>query len=243
MQQKNILNTDKENFVLALSDRTIQGTLHFPDSKQPPFVITCHGLFSSMASEKFTAIAEKFTESGLAVIRFDFSGCGKSSGHISGTTVSKRFEELKEVVKFSKDHPKLGKKFGILGSSLGGFVSLFFAAETPVEALSVWATPYDLHEICKNIPEQELEILDPAFFEDAEKYTLSGVLKKISGLQIIQGKKDTTVPWQHAERIYSAVNEPKKLLFFPDGDHSISNTHDREKAITTSLAWFLRRIS
>jgi len=243
MQQQNILNASEERFKLNLPDRIIHGALHLSNRKNPPYVIACHGLFSTMDSDKFTAIADAFTKAGIATIRFDFSGCGKSSGNISDTTISRRIEELSKVVGFSKNHPALGKKFGILGSSLGGFVSLFFAAEHPVEVLSVWATPYDLAETCENIPENDLKILNQSFFDDALKYKLSSILKKINNLQVIHGKKDLTVPWQHAEKIYNMANHPKKLLFFPEGDHSISTKYDREKAVDESLNWILNVIN
>jgi alpha-beta hydrolase superfamily lysophospholipase len=242
MQQQNILDASKEPFKLNLPDRIIYGALHLPGSKNPPCVITCHGLFSTMESDKFTAIADAFTKAGIAIIRFDFSGCGKSSGNISDTTISRRIEELEKVVDFSKNHPALGKKFGILGSSLGGYVSLFFASKNHVDALSVWATPYDLAETCNNIPENDLKILNQSFFDDASKYNLSSILTKIKNLQVIQGKKDLTVPWQHAEKIYNGANHPKKLIFFPEGDHSISETYDREKAVNESLNWILNRL-
>ena len=242
MQQQNILDTAEEQFKLNLPDRIIHGALHLPGIKRPPYVITCHGLFSTMESDKFTAIADAFTKAGIAIIRFDFSGCGKSSGYISDTTISRRIEELEKVVDFSKNHPALGKKFGILGSSLGGYVSLFFASENHVDALSVWATPYDLAETCNNIPENDLKILNQSFFDDASKYNLSSILTKIDTLQIIHGKKDLTVPWQHAEKIYNGANHPKKLIFFPEGDHSISTKYDREKAVNESLNWILNRL-
>lgn len=243
MQQQNILDASEAPFKIRLPDRIIQGALHLPGIKKPPYVITCHGLFSTMESDKFTAIADAFTEAGIAIIRFDFSGCGKSSGKISDTTISRRIEELEKVVDFSKNHPALGKKFGILGSSLGGYVSLFFASKNHVDSLSVWATPYDLAETCKNIPENDLEILNQSFFVDALKYNLSSILTKINNLQIVQGKKDLTVPWQHAEKIYRAVNSPKKLLFLEGGDHSISEKHARKKALNESLNWILKSIN
>lgn len=196
-----------------------------------------------MESDKFTAIADAFTNAGIATIRFDFSGCGKSSGNISDTTISRRIEELSKVVDFSKNHPALGKRFGILGSSLGGFVALLFAAEHPVQVLSVWATPYDLAETCKNIPEDDLKILNQTFFDDALRYKLSSILKKIKNLQVVQGKKDLTVPWQHAEKIYNDAKNPKELIFFPKGDHSISTKYDREKAVSESLNWILNVIN
>ena len=242
MQQQNILDTAEELFELNLPDRIIHGALHLPGIKRPPYVITCHGLFSTMESDKFTAIADAFTKAGIAIIRFDFSGCGKSSGNISDTTISRRIEELEKVVVFSKNHPALGEKFGILGSSLGGYVSLFFASENHVDALSVWATPYDLAETCNNIPENDLKILNQSFFDNASKYNLSSILTKIKNLQVIQGKKDLTVPWQHAEKIYNTAKYPKKLVFFPEGDHSISERYDRKKAVNESLNWILNRL-
>ena len=35
---------------------------------------------------------------------------------------------------------------------------------------------------------------------------------------------------------------PKKLIFFPEGDHSINETYDREKAVNESLNWILNRL-
>jgi alpha-beta hydrolase superfamily lysophospholipase len=243
MQKQNILEASEAPFKIRLPDRIIQGALHLPGSKNPPYVITCHGLFSTMESDKFTAIADAFTAADIAIIRFDFSGCGKSSGKISDTTISRRIEELEKVVDFSKNHPALGKKFGILGSSLGGYVSLFFASKNHVDSLSVWATPYDLAETCKNIPENDLKMLNQSFFDDALKYNLSSILTKINNLQIVQGKKDLTVPWQHAEKIYRSVNPPKKILFLEEGDHSISEKHARKKALNESLNWILKSIN
>jgi alpha-beta hydrolase superfamily lysophospholipase len=232
----------QEPFILSVEDRKICGVFHFPARENPSYVITCHGLFSSKQSEKFTAIADRFTRAGLAVVRFDFGGCGESSGSISDTTVSRRLQELEAVARFAADHPKLGRKFGLMGSSLGGFVALFFASANPVNALSIWATPYDLKEICSNIPEEELAILKKEFFTDAEKYNLSAILDKISTIQIIQGKKDETVPWSHAESIFNGVKDPKELEILPDADHSISRCNDRDRALRISLAWLRRQL-
>ena len=74
------------------------------------------------------------------------------------------------------------------------------------------------------------------------KYSLSSILTKIKNLQVVHGKKDLTVPWQHAEKIYNSAKHPKKLLFLPEGDHSISEKYDREKAVNESLNWILNRV-
>lgn len=232
----------KEKFILSVEGRKICGVIHLPSKKNPPFVITCHGLFSSKDSEKFISIAEGFSQKGLAVIRFDFGGCGESSGSISDTTVSRRLQELEKVARFALDHPNLGKNFCILGSSLGGFISLFYASQNPVKALSIWATPYDLKETFHNITENDLKILKNSFFSDAEKYNLPFILRKINTVQIIHGKRDEIVPWQHAEEIFKHVADPKELEILTNGDHSISGHAERDRALQASFSWLTKHI-
>jgi len=228
----------QETFRIACEDRSISGVLHLPATENPPVVITCHGLFSSKESDKYRAIATCFSQAGLAVIRFDFSGCGQSTGKLADTTVSRRLAELRRVAQFARSHPRLSPAIGLLGSSLGGFVALLAAGELAAAPLSVWATPYSLPEICQNIPPADLQILNPAFFEDARRQDLTAVLPGLSRVQVIQGKRDDIVPWRHGQNIFNIVNSPKELQLFPAGDHTFSSAADRRRALKMSLVWF-----
>ncbi len=232
-----------EKFFIDVEERKICGVLHLPEKSKPACVITCHGLFSSKDSDKFTGIAERFTRESLAVIRFDFSGCGESSGHISDTTVSRRLQELEAVAAFAGNHQSLGRQQCLLGSSLGGYLSLLYALKHPGTILSLWATPYDLLEISENIPPSDLKQLKQEFFIDARTYSLASILGAVSHIQLIQGQKDSIVPWRHAEEIFFRANEPKELVILPEGDHSLTGAFEREKAVSKSLAWFLQHIS
>jgi alpha-beta hydrolase superfamily lysophospholipase len=228
-----------EPFRLNVENRSICGLVHLPSAAKPPCVITCHGLFSSKDSDKFTTIADYFAAHGIAVIRFDFGGCGESTGSIADTTVSKRLKELQAIVAFARQHPSLAPELGLLGSSLGGYVSLLYAAQDPaIRALSVWATPYNLLKLRHNIPEDELRQLQEDFFIDAAQYHLEPILSAITTVQIIQGKNDTIVSYTHAEELFSRVNHPKELHILPDGDHSLIGPQDRQTAIENSLRWF-----
>jgi len=233
----------KERFIVSVENRRIVGDVYFPPLDAPPFVITSHGLYSTKESDKFTEIAGRFTQKGLAVVLFDYGGCGESTGHIADTTVSGRFLELEEVARFAAAHRKLGSRFGILGSSFGGFLALLYAAKHHVDALCVWATPYKLYEIYDNISEEDLQLLKKDFFTDALTYDLSTQLEKIKAVQIIQGKNDEVVPWQHAHEIFSRVREPKKVAYLPQGNHSITDPEDRSRSMDISLAWFLEHVT
>ena len=232
---------NQEKFYLQLEDRIISGVLHLCETRAPA-VITCHGLFSSMQSEKFLHIAEAFSRAGFAVVRFDFSGCGESTGDIADTTVTRRLQELKAVMRHISGHAKLSGHFGILGSSLGGYVGLLYAARHPVAALSVWATPKELLSLKRNIPPDDVRKLKADFFSDAGRWDLPAEIAGLQCVQVIQGTEDEIVPWQHAELISQAVQEPRELLLLPGADHSISQPQQRQRAITQSLAWFKRHL-
>jgi uncharacterized protein len=232
----------REKFQIELGDRRIDGVLHLCETKAPA-VITCHGLFSSKQSDKFLQIADAFLQKGFAVVRFDFGGCGESTGDIADTTVTRRLQELDAVMRHLSGHEKLSGRYGILGSSLGGYVGLLYAARHPaVAALSVWATPYDLLSISKNIPREDLKKLKQEFFSDAGTYNLTAAVSGMQSVQVIHGRQDEIVPWRHAERLHKDLNDPKELIFLPGADHSISQPQQRGQAITHSLAWFKRRL-
>ncbi len=231
----------QEKFQIQLEDRIINGVLHLCETRAPA-VITCHGLFSSKQSDKFLHIAEAFSREGFAVVRFDFGGCGESTGDIADTTVTRRLQELEAVMRHLSGHAKLSGRYGILGSSLGGYVGLLYAARHPVAALSVWATPCDLISISKNIPREDLRKLKRNFSPMPARIICTAAVSGMQSVQVIQGREDEIVPWRHAELIHQALHDPRELLFLPGADHSISQPQQRRQAITQSLAWFKRHL-
>jgi alpha-beta hydrolase superfamily lysophospholipase len=230
-----------EPFVVSAAAGPISGVLHLPAREKPPCVITCHGLFSSKDSDKFLSIARSFTARGIAVIRFDFSGCGESPGEIADTTVTGRLAELAAVVRFARQHELLGPHLGLLGSSLGGYLSLLCAAQDrSIEALAVWATPFSLPGLRKSIPPHELAVLKEDFFIDAARFDLLPLLPSLHTVLIIHGTQDEIVPHTHAEKIYQLAGNPRELESIPGGDHSLTGIEDREQAIQKSVLWFQR---
>ena len=227
-----------EKFSLPVGARIIQGVLH-RCTAGAPVIICCHGLFSSKHSDKFLEIAEAFTREGFAVARFDFAGCGESTGDIADTTVTSRLEDLEAVVRYIAG---LAGRYGILGSSLGGYVGLLHAAKNPVAALSVWSTPCNLLSIGSNIPKADLQKLKGNFFIDARRYDLLRAVAGMQSVQVLHGASDEIVPAEQARLIYQALHDPKDFLLLPGADHSISQFSSRQQAISASLAWFKKRV-
>ena len=228
-------------FIRTISEgNKIYGILHLPRNPSPPCVIASHGLFSSKESEKLVEIGELFSAQGIAVIRYDHQGCGESEGDLSATTASSRIKDLDAVFELAASHPLLGDHLGLLGSSMGGFISIFKAsADKRVKALALWATPSHLGGK-RDVQDAASPHLGEEFYRDLEAYDAREAIKTLGNSLILHGEADELVPLAQAEELHAAARPPKHLEVFPGGDHRFTDPQHRRRAIKMSLEWFQR---
>ena len=93
-----------------------------------PCVVACHGMGASKDSDKYLLLGRELPAAGLALARFDFRGSGESGGRHEDATIETRMADLEAVLDHLGKRPELDGRFGLLGSSLGGFVALWVAA-------------------------------------------------------------------------------------------------------------------
>ncbi len=216
----------------------ISGILHLPDQKNPPCVVASHGLLSSKDSEKYIALGERISGEGKAMLRFDFRGIGKSEGKIEDDTVSRRIVDLGSAIAFVKSYPGMGNRIGLLGSSLGGYVSLIRASmEKGIRAVVIWAAPFHLDDLRSKAAEEN-PLPGEAFFEDLPRHHLLPLLPKVSNCMVIHGEKDELVPVDQAWEIFNSLGAPKEIRVIEDADHRLTNASHRERAIGLSVDWF-----
>ncbi len=218
----------------------LSGIIHHPCRENIGCIITSHGLLSNKDSDKFIALGERFAEEGFTVLRFDFGGCGQSDGNIADTTVTGRKEDLLAALDFMQRRlPGSARPIGLLGSSMGGFVSLLVASgRDEIQAVAAWATPFSFEELREGITLSCGGIIREGFFEDARLYAAESIVPRVRNLLIIHGDGDETVPLGHARRLYERAREPRHLEIIPGADHSITVPEHREQAISVSLGWF-----
>lgn len=224
-----------EFFSLKVAGQKVHGVIHLPKKVPAPVVVGSHGLFSSKESEKFVMLGELFSQESIAFLRYDHRGCGESEGDISETTPSSRLQDLQEVLVFVKQHPLLdASRLGLLGSSMGGFISVLAAREEPmVKALVLWATPMRIRGKVEGP-------LKETFFEDAKRFDLLEAVGHLKGCLFLHGKGDEVVPYGDAFELYRRAREPKELVLFETADHSFSDPEQRKDAALLSLDWFKR---
>jgi len=227
------VSIDSPNGLLA-------GALHLPAQTPAPVIICCHGLLSSKNGSKFVALGQEFSSAGWAVLRFDFAGCGDSLAVPRRQLVPSRLADLRAVIGFALQAPWSKGPMGLMGSSMGGYISLLSAAElqTVVKGVVCWATPYDLTEIHPD--ETRLDHLVrffPLGFELGQPNTL-GELSPVSGGFVLHGQMDEIVPWQHGFRIFERLTEPRKSCFMSTAEHRFLDPQWRSLAIRMSRSWF-----
>ncbi len=200
---------------------------------QPGF-LWLPGFMSDMGSTKATAVAQWANERGVSSTLFDYSGHGRSSGRMEDGTIGRWLEEATAIFTTVTSGPQI-----IIGSSMGGYISLLLLRklmeEAPVEAerikaLLLIAPAWDMTEelMWKRFPEQSREeISRNGFFLQPSAYAAPYVITReliedgrrhLLGrrpfdpgrpIVILQGLQDADVPASHT----------RELKTFLTGDH------------------------
>lgn len=87
-----------------------------------PMVILMHGIFASKDFIPMPSIARGLAAEGIATIRFDFDGHGKSEGRMQDMTIEKELADAQAVWNYARSL-KYVNQIGILGHSQGGVIA------------------------------------------------------------------------------------------------------------------------
>ena len=221
-----------------------------------PGVVWLSGYRSDMDSTKATALDAEAGRRGLGLLRFDYSGHGRSDGRLEDGTISRWLEEVLALVRAETEGPQI-----VVGSSMGGYLALLAgraldeAGETErIKGLILIAPAVDFTEalIWAKAPDEarraimekgewrrpsayssEPDCFTRALIEDGRKHLLlGGLIETGCPVRILQGVEDPDVPWQHAVELTSRLaSDDVVLTLVKDGDHRLSRPEDIERMI------------
>ncbi|MDP0927981.1 alpha/beta hydrolase [Paracoccus onubensis] len=126
-------------------DRGIAATLSMPEGEGPfPAVLLLHGLGADRheIGNIYVDSAEILAEKGIASLRFDFRGFGKSSGDTGAFTLDRQNEDaligLEALMSAKGVDPE---RIGAVGFSFGGGAAIELAAARPetIKSVVVWS--------------------------------------------------------------------------------------------------------
>ncbi|MDN4472586.1 alpha/beta hydrolase family protein [Demequina zhanjiangensis] len=92
------------------------------DDGQVPLVILMHGLLDSMEAPVIRALADSLAERGIASLRFDFHGHGRSSGRFEDMTVPAEVDDALTVLDLAQSDARFST-ISVVGHSQGGVVA------------------------------------------------------------------------------------------------------------------------
>ncbi|WP_452222209.1 bifunctional alpha/beta hydrolase/OsmC family protein [Lacinutrix salivirga] len=236
---------------------SLQAYLELPANQKPNYyAIFAHCFTCSSTLSAVKNISRALTNYGFAVVRFDFTGLGKSEGEFAESHFSANVEDLIAVSDYLQanfEAPSL-----LVGHSLGGAAVISAAAKLDaVKAVATLGAPATVshvkHLFSHNIDEirEKGEVvvniggrpfkINPEFVADFDKTDLPSIVKTLrKPLLIMHSPTDTIVGIKNAETIYINAHHPKSFVTLDNADHLLSNTNDSNYAGNVIGTWVQR---
>ncbi|MBO7556491.1 MAG: alpha/beta fold hydrolase [Alphaproteobacteria bacterium] len=256
----NLYNTSKE-IIINGDHGKLSAVLQTPDDRaEYPLVMILHGFNSSKDMPLLKQIADKLEQSGIASIRFDFNGHGKSEGSFQNMTISNELNDAKKVYEYVKSLPKV-TSVSVTGHSQGGVVAGLISGEYGAEKIKsavLMAPASVLREMAQkgdmfgtkfdpeNIPEY-IELphglrVGRAYLEDAKTLPIYEISASYQGpVLIIHSQDDELVPYSNGEE-YHQVYQKSELKTLHGFDHSFTqNTNYVAQIVADYFTKQLRR--
>lgn len=218
-------------------------------------VVLCHGIPGSgrrdPSDDGYAGLAATVASRGFAAAWLDFRGVRESPGDFSLAGWVRDLEAMLDALGRDREAGTLPRV--VAGSSAGGAVAIAAAARRPdITAVATLGTPASLSMLASS-PEEAIArlrnlgiIRDPAFPRDpgawwseiadlSPERTVPALAPR--PLLIAHGDADDIVPYQHAERLYSAARSPKELARLPGAGHQLRR---EERGVACLLDWIDR---
>ena len=221
----------------------LQAYLELPANQKPSYyAIFAHCFTCTSTLSAVKNISRSLTNHGFGVLRFDFTGLGRSEGEFADSHFSANVDDLISVNEYVTNHyeaPSL-----MVGHSLGGAAVLVAASKLEnIKAVATVAAPASIshvkrlfsHSIEQVKEKGHVEVniggrpfkIDEDFVSDFDKTDLPATVKKLRRpLLILHSPTDTIVGIDNAEELYHNARHPKSFVTLDNADHLLSNTRD-----------------
>ncbi|MDO1501582.1 alpha/beta fold hydrolase [Winogradskyella maritima] len=226
------------------------------DQKPQHFAIFSHCFTCSSGLSAVRHISRALTQDGFGVVRFDFTGLGRSEGEFAESHFSANVEDLQDVYHYISEHyqtPSL-----LVGHSLGGAASLVGASKLEgIKAVATIGAPAsvshvkrlfshefeekkDKGDVVVNIGGRPFKI-NEEFVSQFEGVNLPEIVKNLrKPLLILHSPIDTIVGINNAEDLYINAHHPKSFVSLDQADHLLTNEVDSDYVGAVIGTWTKR---
>ncbi len=233
--------------------QTLAARLELPDTTPRAYALFAHCFTCGKNSRAATTVSRALAASGVAVLRFDFTGLGGSDGDFENTNFSSNVDDIvaaADYLRASYAAPEL-----LIGHSLGGAAILAAAHRIDeARAIATIGAPADVEHIAnvfaadiETIEEEGAATVDLAgrpftvqrqFLDDIRAQPQQQRIANIDRpLLILHAPADNTVGIDNASQIFMTARHPKSFISLDNADHLLTNKADGRFAATVIAAW------
>jgi uncharacterized protein len=201
-----------------------------------------------------TALAERLSERGYTVVRFDPTGTWDSDGDIAEYSTSQYLSDIQSVIEYML---KQGKYASILlgGHSRGGMISILYAARNPrisevvsimpsslenlkAEKYKIWKDKgyrVSSRDIPNSLHRQEFKV-PYSHVEDLVGFNVFEDIKKVyAPIIVVAGELDDVCLPENVKEIFDLANEPKKYILLKGIGHDYRNYPEQIESMNTKI--------
>ncbi|MGV6832692.1 MAG: bifunctional alpha/beta hydrolase/OsmC family protein [bacterium] len=231
---------------LSITNRkgvTLRAYLELPaNQKATNYAIFAHCFTCTSSLSAVRNISRSLAQHGFGVIRFDFTGLGRSEGEFADSHFTANVEDLIDVNDYISDHYKAPSL--IVGHSLGGAASIVAANELDnIKAVVTVGAPATVehvthlfsHGIDEIQEKGEVEVniggrpfkINETFISNFHKTDLPAITKELrKPILIMHAPFDQIVGIENAHQIYHNAHHPKSFISLDQADHLLSKDSD-----------------
>lgn len=212
------------------------------DQKKLAFVM--HGLGGFKEQPHIAVMAAAFRDHSYTAVRFDTTNTfGESDGKYEDATTTNYYEDLEDVIAWSRTQPWFAEPFALAGHSLGAMcvalyaehypaqVSVLAPISTVVSGKLTFETPRhaDWQEWKRTGWEERPSASKPgsvkrlpwSHMEDRLRYSLLPLVSKLTmPVLMAVGDKDDSCPPVHQQIFFDAIPGPKELHLIKGAPHT-----------------------
>ncbi len=235
---------------------TLSARLDRPAGTPRAYALFAHCFTCSKDSLAATRISHSLAAQGIAVLRFDFTGLGGSSGDFANTNFSSNIADLLAAADFLRERyaaPRI-----LIGHSLGGAAVLAAATRVPESvAVATIGAPYQPDHLRHLIAPATAEIeakgeaevllggrkfrIKQQFLDDIGSHNTHDAIANLrKALLIFHSPRDSTVDVENAAQIFMAAKHPKSFVSLDNADHLLTRKADAAYVAAMLAAWASR---
>ncbi|HEU6443366.1 MAG TPA: alpha/beta fold hydrolase [Microvirga sp.] len=233
--------------------RLLAGRIQMPDGAARDYAIFAHCFTCASDSLAAVRVSRALAEQGIGVLRFDFTGLGRSEGEFGRHGLS---GDVSDIICAARAMGEAGRTVRLLvGHSLGGAAVLAAAGRiSEVRAVATIAAPFEADHVLLQFGEalgridergeSEVQLggrpfsIRRSFVEDLRSHAEEEYIASLRRpLLVLHSPVDTVVGIANAEGIFRSAKHPKSFVSLDKADHLLTRNREASYVANVIASW------